>query len=64
METSLSVDKFEDVKNTIGEPSRKNLVEWLHALNDPYEAVKKEVETIKKYSFVPETLSFTLWSII
>ncbi len=56
MKTSLSVDKFENVKNTIGEPFNENLVEWLSAFNDPYEAVKKEVETIKNSSFVPESL--------
>ncbi len=31
-------------------------LEWLHAFQDPREAVKKEVETIKESPFVPETL--------
>ena len=56
MEATLGANKLTDVKKTIGEPFRENLLEWLHAFQDPREAVKKEVETIKESPFVPETL--------
>lgn len=56
MEANLGAIKLEDVKNIIGEPFRENLLEWLHAFQDPREAVKKEVETVKESPFVPETL--------
>lgn len=56
MKASLGSKKFEDVKEIIGTSFRENLVGWLHAFEDPREAVKKEVVTIKASSFVPETL--------
>ena len=56
IETNLHPEKWEEFKNLVGEPIREKLIEWLHAFEDPRTAVKKEVETIKSYPFVPETL--------
>ncbi len=56
METNLSTNKLEDVKDLIGEPFRNNLLEWLYAFKEPQEAVKQEVERIKESPFVPESL--------
>jgi carbonic anhydrase len=56
IETNLHPVKWQEFKNLIGEPIREKLIEWLHAFEDPWVAVKKEVEAIKSYPFVPETL--------
>lgn len=56
METNLHPEKWQEFKNLVGEPIREKLIEWLHAFEDPRAAVKKEVEAIKSYPFVPETL--------
>jgi carbonic anhydrase len=57
MEANLGPKKLKDIKNTIGEPFRENLLEWLHAFQNPREAVKKEVADIKDSPFVPDTLN-------
>ena len=56
MEANLGTKKLAEIKNIVGEPFRENLIEWLHAFQDPREAVKKEVATVKESPFVPETL--------
>ncbi len=56
IETNLHPEEWEEFKNFVGEPIREKLIEWLHAFEDPRTAVEKEVETIKSYPFVPETL--------
>ena len=56
METNLHPEKWREFKNLVGAPIREKLIEWLHAFEDPRAAVKKEVEAIKSYPFVPETL--------
>jgi len=57
MEANLGPKKVKDIKNIIGEPFRKNLLEWLHAFQNPREAVKKEVVDIKNSPFVPDTMN-------
>ena len=56
METNLHPEKWREFKNLVGAPIREKLIEWLHAFEDPRVAVKKEVEALKSYLFVPETL--------
>jgi carbonic anhydrase len=56
MEANLGPKKLKEAKNTIGEPFRENLLEWLYAFQNPMEAVKKEVVEIKDSPFVPDTL--------
>lgn len=56
IETNLHPEKWQEFKNLVGEPIREKLIEWLHAFEDPRAAVRKEVEAIKRYPFVPETL--------
>lgn len=56
IETNLHPEKWQEFKNLVGEPIREKLIEWLHAFEDPRAAVRKEVEAIKSYPFVPETL--------
>ena len=56
LKANLSSKQWQEFNNLIGEPLRENLVEWLHAFEDPSEAVRKEVMAIKNYVFVPENL--------
>lgn len=56
MESNLSPHKWEEFKKLIGEPIRDNLREWLHAFQDPRQAVRKEVQAIKGHPFVPESI--------
>jgi len=54
LEKSLSPERFAALKSEIGEPFRDNLIKWLKAFDDPVEAVKQEVASIKSLSFVPD----------
>ncbi len=56
MKTNLSPERWLKVKAQIGEPFSEELVRWLRAFQDPREAVKKEVETVKSCPFVPDHL--------
>jgi carbonic anhydrase len=56
MQANLTPERWREFKKTVGEPIREKLREWLQAFQDPQEAVKKEVEAIKGYPFVPESL--------
>jgi carbonic anhydrase len=56
IKANLTPQQWQELKNLIGEPFRENLTEWLHAFEDPTEAVRREVEAIKSYVFVPEDL--------
>jgi carbonic anhydrase len=56
MEANLSPGQWQEFKGLIGEPIRDKLIEWLHAFEDPREAVKKEVRAIKGHSFVPKNV--------
>ena len=56
MEKALPATKWDAVKTLIGEPLRDNLIEWLHAFQDPHQAVEKEVAAIASSPFVPESL--------
>ena len=56
MKANLRTEKWREFKEMIGEPLRDNLRTWLQAFQDPRDAVKKEVATIKSYPFVPESL--------
>jgi carbonic anhydrase len=54
MEQDLSTVQLHQFKRGIGEPFRDNLIDWLKAFDDPREAVKKEVASIRALSFVPD----------
>jgi carbonic anhydrase len=56
MESNLSPHKWEEFKKLVGEPIRDKLREWLHAFQDPRQAVRKEVQAIKAYPLAPESL--------
>lgn len=56
MESALSSSKLRAVKKTIGEPFREELLDWLQAFQDPWEAVAKEVAAIKNSPFVPDEM--------
>jgi carbonic anhydrase len=56
IKSNLTPKQWQEFNNLIGEPFRQNLIEWLHAFEDPTEAVRKEVEVIKSYDFIPENL--------
>jgi len=56
MQSNLSPEKWEAFKKLVGEPVREGLRAWLHAFQDPRQAVRKEVAAIKEHPFVPESL--------
>ncbi len=56
MRENLTPARWEKFKKSIGEPLVENLRGWLHAFKDPKDAVVREVKTIKKLDFVPDTL--------
>ena len=56
MEANLGTQKFEDVKNIVGKPLRESLLKWLHAFQNPREAVKNEVKNVRESPFVPDTM--------
>lgn len=56
MQTNLSSEKWEAFKQQIGEPLRENMIKWLHAFQDPQQAVRKEIEAIKQRSFIPDSI--------
>lgn len=47
MEERLPAEQFDSFKQKIGEPFRENLLAHLKAFEDPFEAVEKEVASIK-----------------
>lgn len=56
IQSNLSPHKWEEFKKLVGEPIRDKLREWLHAFQDPRQAVRKEVQVIKGHPFAPESL--------
>ena len=56
MQSNLSPEKWNEFKGQVGEPVRDRLREWLHAFQDPRQAVRKEVQAIKDHPFTPESL--------
>ena len=56
MEANLDARKFADVKNMVGEPFRQNLLKWLHAFQDPRDAVINEVKNVCESPIVPDTM--------
>jgi len=43
-------------QQNISEPLVERLREWLHAFEDPGDAVVKEARAIKKLEFIPDSL--------
>jgi carbonic anhydrase len=56
MQSNLSPERWNRFKELIGEPLRDMLREWLHAFQDPREAVRTEVDAVKNHPFAPESL--------
>jgi carbonic anhydrase len=56
MQSNLSTEKWNEFKGQVGEPVRDRLREWLHAFQDPRQAVRKEVQAIKDHPFAPASL--------
>jgi len=56
MEERLPAERFTSFKEELGEPFRENLLAHLKAFEDPLEAVKKEVASIKALSYAPDNL--------
>ena len=57
MEKALGPAEMAEFKKTIGEPFREGLLEWLRAFQDLREAVKTEVARVKRFPFVPGSVS-------
>lgn len=58
MNKELSASQLQEFKTEIGEPFRENLIDWLKVFEDPREAVKKEIDSIKSLPFVSEKMIF------
>jgi carbonic anhydrase len=56
MRNRLSPEAFEAFKAEIGEPFVERLRTYLKAFKDPREAVRKEIESIRRLPFVPGDL--------
>jgi carbonic anhydrase len=56
MQANLGTQQFEDVKRIVGEPLRESLLKWLHAFQNPRDAVNVEVKNVSESPFVPDTL--------
>lgn len=56
MEERLPAEQFDSFKQKIGEPFRENLLAHLKAFEDPFEAVEKEVASIKALPYAPDNL--------
>lgn len=56
MQSRLSAEAFDSFTTDIGTPLEDNLRDYLKAFQDPYDAVKAEVEHIKNLSFLPDDL--------
>ena len=54
MRARLSPAAFETFKAEIGEPFTDHLRAYLKAFEDPYVAVRKEIESIRQLPFVPD----------
>lgn len=50
---SADLDAF---RNSVGEPFVDNLISYLKAFDDPYDAVRREVETVRAKPFVPDDI--------
>lgn len=53
MQKRLSPDAYATFKAEIGEPFREHLRAYLKAFADPYEAVQREIATIRELPFIP-----------
>jgi hypothetical protein len=56
MEKQLSPEQFQNYKTSTGEPFRENLRASLKAFEDPREAIKAEVASIRALPFIPQSL--------
>ncbi len=56
MQKQLSSEEFQKFKAEIGEPFPEKLRSYLKAFEDPREAVKREIENIRKLPFIPDGL--------
>ena len=56
MQSRLSAEAFDSFTTDIGTPLEDNLRDYLKAFQDPYDAVKVEVEHIKNLPFLPDDL--------
>ena len=56
MKSGLTDIQFEAVKTEIGEPFEKNLLTWLGAFEDPYQAVEDEIYRMRASAFIPKSV--------
>ena len=56
MQRNLSEAQLAEVKRMIGEPFREKLRDWLKAFQDPRDAARAEVASIKALAFAPQNL--------
>jgi len=54
----LSPEKLATFRAEIGEPFRENLIGWLKAFEDPRDAVRTEIRSLRTLPYVPEDIVF------
>jgi carbonic anhydrase len=58
MKKTLNRSQFQAFKTTIGEPFRDQLIDWLKVFEEPRDAIRKEIASIKSLPFVPDSVIF------
>jgi carbonic anhydrase len=56
LHNSLNKPQLDKFKSIVGEPFSEKLIEWLRAFDEPKRALMKEIETIRSYPYIPESL--------
>ncbi len=56
MRKKLSPASFQEFQDSLGQPFRENLLEWLGTFRDPRAAVRKQVRDIKDHPIAPADL--------
>ena len=58
MNKMLTKSQIQAFKATVGEPFREQLMDWLKVFEEPREAIRKEIASIKSLPFVPDGVIF------
>ena len=58
LEKRLSPARFAQFQNEVREPFRENLVKWLRAFEDPRQALRDEISSLRSLSYIPEDVVF------
>ncbi len=56
LSTRIDEADYNDFRASIGEPFSEKLIEHLKAFDDPHQAVRREVDTVRRKPFVPNDI--------